>query len=334
MRRGLIALLTIVPLTVGAQVQLGPDESPKLTARVSADEVVARMMSFDRNSDGRVQQGELAERMQPLLARGDANGDGALDRTEIRSLASTPQAPIVVHGVGGPGHYSFADEVGQTSRMHIEGAIDDLRLTAATKERALAAARTYMDTLEITAAGDLMAELSPQLTSEQLAEVKTLVEGQAQGKHGIRMVLPKKELAGGSEAGRTAVLTVEGREVVANIAEPDGSVQIVKFFAAATHMNLAARVEHYNLAPAQKRQALDAVERYNARLKLRDVERSELMAAMRDMLNDEERDNLRAALERRPLVASGSRNVFFGSHAVFSQGGDHRLVIDVDQKVR
>jgi hypothetical protein len=333
MRRGLIALLTIVPLTVGAQAQLGPDESPKLVARAGADEVVARMMSFDRDSDGKVQKGELAERMQPLLARGDANRDGALDRTEIRSLANTPQAPIAVHGVGVQGNYSFADEVGQTSRMHIEGAIDDLRLTAATKERALVAARTYMDTLEITAAGDLMEELSPLLTSEQLAEVKTLLERQPQGKNGINLVLAKKEPAGGSEALKSAVLKVEGREIVANIAELDNSVRLVKVFSAAMRMNLATRVEHYDLAPAQKRQALDAVERYNARVKLRDVERSELLATMRDILGDEERDNLRAALDRRPLVASG-KNVFFGSHAVFSQGGDHRLIIDVDHKVR
>lgn len=66
----------------------------------SADEVVARLLSFDRDGDGKVQKAELAERMHAMLNRADGNGDGALDAAEVRRLAVSPQRPTETRGFG------------------------------------------------------------------------------------------------------------------------------------------------------------------------------------------------------------------------------------------
>jgi hypothetical protein len=55
---------------------------------LTADQIVERIMSFDRNGDGKITKDELPERMQDLIARGDTNKDGALDKDEIKKLAA------------------------------------------------------------------------------------------------------------------------------------------------------------------------------------------------------------------------------------------------------
>ena len=55
---------------------------------VTADDLVERLMSYDKNGDGKVTKDELPERMHGLIEQGDRNGDGALDRDEIRRLAA------------------------------------------------------------------------------------------------------------------------------------------------------------------------------------------------------------------------------------------------------
>jgi cytochrome c peroxidase len=56
--------------------------------RLTVDQIVERIMAFDRNKDGKVTRDELPERMQHLIAQGDTNKDGALDREEVKKLAS------------------------------------------------------------------------------------------------------------------------------------------------------------------------------------------------------------------------------------------------------
>ena len=59
---------------------------PAVNPAVNPDIVIARLMTFDRDNDGRLVKSELPERMQNLLAA-DASGDQALDRDEIRAMA-------------------------------------------------------------------------------------------------------------------------------------------------------------------------------------------------------------------------------------------------------
>src|SRR5688572_21493227 len=93
MRRGLLTLLALVGASspAWAQAQVFSAVGVRETSlKVSADEVVARIMTFDQNNDGRVGVAELSERMRPLVARGDKDGDEALDGAEVRALAVTP----------------------------------------------------------------------------------------------------------------------------------------------------------------------------------------------------------------------------------------------------
>src|SRR5262249_53897374 len=54
---------------------------------ISEDQIVERLLSFDKNNDGVITKEELPERLQSLIEKGDTNKDGALDKEEIRKLA-------------------------------------------------------------------------------------------------------------------------------------------------------------------------------------------------------------------------------------------------------
>jgi hypothetical protein len=51
------------------------------------DEMVDRLLEFDRNRDGQLSADEVPERMQGLFTRGDANQDAVLTKDELRQLA-------------------------------------------------------------------------------------------------------------------------------------------------------------------------------------------------------------------------------------------------------
>jgi hypothetical protein len=111
---------------------------PATGATATVDDVVARLLSFDRDKDGRVTRVELPECMQAILPRGDANFDDALDAGEIRTMS---HRPAELTGRGFPqlrgGGYGFADEGSVSSLSHIRGALDDLRLAADRRDKAL-----------------------------------------------------------------------------------------------------------------------------------------------------------------------------------------------------
>jgi Ca2+-binding EF-hand superfamily protein len=55
----------------------------------NVDEVVNRMLQFDKDADGRLSKDEVPERMQGMFERGDTNRDGFLSRDELVRLART-----------------------------------------------------------------------------------------------------------------------------------------------------------------------------------------------------------------------------------------------------
>jgi Ca2+-binding EF-hand superfamily protein len=75
------------------------DEAP--AAPPTPDEMVATLMAFDRNKDGKLTKAELPERLQGLLARGDTDHDGALTADEIKAAAAAQPQPTANRG-GGP----------------------------------------------------------------------------------------------------------------------------------------------------------------------------------------------------------------------------------------
>ncbi len=132
-------------------------------------------MSFDRNNDGKVQKAELAERMYTVMDRGDADGDGCLDRSELLTLATAKPAVAAVRGFG-HGSYMMGSDTDVSSRLHLEGALDDLRLEAARKEPALAIVTTFSETREADAQAELLDVMKAILSPEQLTTFTTALE--------------------------------------------------------------------------------------------------------------------------------------------------------------
>jgi Ca2+-binding EF-hand superfamily protein len=52
------------------------------------ENAVAALKSLDKDNDGKVTKEELPEFMQRMFDRADANGDGAIDKTEAESMSS------------------------------------------------------------------------------------------------------------------------------------------------------------------------------------------------------------------------------------------------------
>lgn len=63
---------------------------PPNARQVPVDDLVQRLLAFDKNGDGKVTKDELPERMHALFDEGDANRDGVLDAEEMRRLANRP----------------------------------------------------------------------------------------------------------------------------------------------------------------------------------------------------------------------------------------------------
>jgi len=85
-------------------------ELPPAPPAKSRQTMIERFLSFDANADHRISREELPERMQALVARGDKNGDAALELDEIRSLfiaassrRTRPQPPHTESSEGLPG---------------------------------------------------------------------------------------------------------------------------------------------------------------------------------------------------------------------------------------
>jgi hypothetical protein len=255
---------------VGQQTPAAVNNATIVAAPLGADEVVARMMSFDRNRDGRIEASELPDRMQNLFDRGDTGRDGTLDGAEIRRLATAPTVSMTLAGGRGqPAGYTFGDQAGVFStRTHIDGALDDLMLESPAREQAQEIVRKFEEDLEFTAKADLVKQMEPLLTADQLTAFRTMVERQSN----IR--------------------------VAPGIA---GNAQVFFF-----GMDLGRRVDTFGLPPAQRREATAAIERFNARLRTDEASRAVLLRQLRNVLTAEERDNFRAALERRPLVKANT----------------------------
>ncbi len=167
MRVVCFALLVLITSVSVASAQGGfislPSSEPQV--HLSADNVISRLMSFDRDRDGRLAIGELSERMQGLVARGDRSGDGALDASELRTLAASQSFVAQArHGLCG---YGFAD-TGQSSRNHIENSIDDLRLASNARQEAKRIAVAYVDEFEGAALENLRSAVSSMVTAERL----------------------------------------------------------------------------------------------------------------------------------------------------------------------
>jgi hypothetical protein len=191
---------------VGVAVAQSPDRRllppPGLVqpARISVDDIVERIMAFDKNKDGKVTKDELPERMHGLIARGDTNKDGALDRDEIKKLASTPGRPgpigfgvkvragpgpggDIIRAGPGPGAPAGQFRVGP-GPGDIEGVVDDLKLSGKKQDRAAAAVKAHQENvrkLMDQARAELLQKMKEILSEEELNDFKAALDRPRRG---------------------------------------------------------------------------------------------------------------------------------------------------------
>jgi hypothetical protein len=248
-------------------------------ARLGAEAVVARLMSFDQNRDGKIVADELAERMEGLLSRGDRNGDAALDASEVRMLSESPQT-VQTAFRNLSGGYGFGDSVGQSSRSHIENSIDDLRLAPQVHADAKRIGVAFAEQLEAAALANLRSAIAPLLTPAQMTQFETDLT----------------RLAGA----RTFQIATNGtRQIIAVGVDP------------------TFLLRRHQLPAEQMKTATAAVEAFRAAQQLDEPRREALVTQLSSLLSDEEQENLAAALARRPLVkGAGVFAIAQGVHAV------------------
>ena len=242
---------------------------------VSPDQVVARLMTFDRNGDGKVATAELSERMHVIVGRGDTSGDGALDDSELRALTARRLefVSLALQQLRSGG-YGFGDSVGLLStRSHIHNTIEDLRLTPEANGEAKRLATTFVDQRENAARAKLRSALVPMLAPEQAAEFERNVTSQVAKGRTIRMTSPD----GTSTQTFTSAVFTSGADPL-------------------------SMLDRYLLTPDERKTAAAAIESFKTDQQLDEAGRSALVAQLAYVLTGEESDNFRAALARRPVV--------------------------------
>jgi hypothetical protein len=127
---------------------------------VSVEEMVNRLMAYDKNGDGKLTKEELTDaRLHPLFERADVDKDGVVTKEELTALLTKEAAALAAGGpgggpggFGGPGGGFGGPPVGQV----IPGLLQEqLQLSAAQKKE--------LDALQAA----LDAKLDKLLTAEQ-----------------------------------------------------------------------------------------------------------------------------------------------------------------------
>jgi hypothetical protein len=141
---------------------------------LSADVTVERIMALDKNKDSKVTKEELPERMQDLIAKGDTNKDGALDKDEIKKLAAELGRNGAVRGFAGRGA-GFRPGGAFRQGDGIEQAVTGLKLSGTKKEKAESALQAHRENdrllLELARA-DLLLKMKDVLSEEEFKKFR------------------------------------------------------------------------------------------------------------------------------------------------------------------
>jgi hypothetical protein len=150
---------------------------------LTVDQIVERILTFDKNKDGKVTKDELPERMQNLIAKGDTNKDGALDKDEIKKLAAELERDGTFRGFGAPGGRGagarpgrgFPPPAGFAPGAGMERVVADLNLAEPKKEKAEPALRGHQENvrkLQDLAHADLLLKMKEVLSAEEYKKFK------------------------------------------------------------------------------------------------------------------------------------------------------------------
>src|SRR5205807_10354311 len=156
----------------------GPGGPGRPGRGLGADAMVERIMSFDKNKDGKITKDELPERMHDLITKGDTNKDGALDRDEIKKLAadlprdddSLAGGPRGRRPLGRRGPPGRGGPPGGPPPFVFDQAVDELKLTDAKKDSAAAAVKSHHETvrkLTDLARADLLLHMQDVLGADE-----------------------------------------------------------------------------------------------------------------------------------------------------------------------
>jgi hypothetical protein len=157
---------------------------------LNVDEIIEHIMSFDKNKKGKVTREDLPERMHHLIALGDTNKDGALDRDEIRKLATTMAPTAGGFGIR-TGGFDGGLRVGFGGRADgglvgpgpgfgdIQGVVEDLKLSGKKKDHATAAVKAHQENvrrLQEQARGDLLRKMKEILSEEEFKDFQAALD--------------------------------------------------------------------------------------------------------------------------------------------------------------
>jgi hypothetical protein len=112
-----ITTLLILAACLGAVAAASPAQPPKgkkgdpkgskggQSAEAMAEDIIARMMAFDKNKDGKLTRDEITDpRLLRLFDRADTNKDGVVTQEELKALATQMATEAAAEGGGfGPG---------------------------------------------------------------------------------------------------------------------------------------------------------------------------------------------------------------------------------------
>ncbi len=148
---------------------------------VTTDQIVERIMAFDKNGDGKIALDELPERMQHLMALGDVNKDGILDKDEVRKLATTIESFASLTGGGGPGFGGpkGGPKGGLKSGPEVQRALDDLDLRGKTRDKAQEVATAHQEKLrrfDELARAEVVMKMKDVLNEDDFRTFKSAVE--------------------------------------------------------------------------------------------------------------------------------------------------------------
>jgi hypothetical protein len=187
-----LLLALVVMDSSDAQPGKGPPFGKKGPRRVTADQIVERLLSFDKNSDGKITAEELPERMQHLIALGDVNKDGALDKEEVRKLATTLEAFVEFVGPAVPGGPLAPGAAGPRGKgilpkgpafrapaLEIQRTLDDLEVSGMARAKADRALRLHQEKIrrfqELSRA-ELILQMKDILNEEDYKAFKTALD--------------------------------------------------------------------------------------------------------------------------------------------------------------
>jgi hypothetical protein len=219
--RLLTLALTAAFLLAGAAAAQPPDpkqEPPRELVRpapLNVDDVVERLMAFDKNKDGKITRDELPERMQFLIELGDTNKDGALDRDEIKKLAARLASGAGEFGIGGgfrfgpgpgpgpraAGGFGVSGQIRVGGPDTAEGVVEDLKLPAKKRDQAMAAVKAHQEKvrkLMDQAHAELLQTMQEILSEEEFKDFKAALD-RPRGGPTVINVGPREAPRGGVE---------------------------------------------------------------------------------------------------------------------------------------